>query len=433
MPFEPPRSLLTPFPEPLPLYTPRQSAPNEWETASVRSDAPSYVSAAPSYHSSAPPHHLRACDLVPEPENSRPRGDISSEPSPSSPGPSHQIGLPSPQRYAPGFESRGGDLSHINIRSLYSIAEWVPVTGGLQARHYQNVAKRRVTDLTRSGLPALTLVPPEPTHVSRYENTSTPDGISRRFATPALGVGSSSTFGESHNLSSSSLINGPNPRPVSPPVAAGSSTSVDYHPGARSIENLPLSPLEDPDLVGEAAAARFRSQRIYRVLQQEENSLQENQPSGSNSRNQELRQAAHVYQYSSLITDAANPRVHQRPSTAPGLSTETTDADEPGPSYHVARTRQRSNTVDDYDEWLRAQESRTWDCMMEQMAEWEARQRSWKKFKDGVDKRLNSSLKKGMGWGTWSSSSGDGKRKLKKEFGSHPRMKKWKNKVGLAG
>ncbi|EER22952.1 hypothetical protein CPC735_019800 [Coccidioides posadasii C735 delta SOWgp] len=436
MSFPPPRSLLNPYPEPLPPYTPRQPRVNEPETASIRSSAPSYVSAAPSYHSSPPPHHTRASDIGSTPDNSLPTQSNSSAPPPTS-SPSRQTGLPSSQRYAPGFETRGGDLSHVNVRSLYNISEWVPVTGGLQARHYHNVAKRRVTDASRSLFPSLFS---EPAHGARYENAGMPDTFQRRYTAPSLGSGGAGPSGESYNLSSLSLVNNfspessNHPRSHSPHNATGSSVSLDYYPGNPSSEDLTFYPLEDPDLVGEAAAARFRSQRIYRTLQQEENFYQQTQHSGSNARQHEPRHPDHVYQYSSLIAEADNLNIRQRPSTAPGLSShEPFNTDSAGPSNpeETVDTLQRSNTVVDYDELLRAQESKTWDCMLAQMADWEERQRNWKKFKDDLDKRLNSSLKIGMGWSMWS--PGGGRRKLKKEqFGSHPGLKKWKSKVGLA-
>ncbi|WEW59763.1 hypothetical protein PRK78_005243 [Emydomyces testavorans] len=444
MPLPAPRSLLTPYPEPLPLYTPRRSGPHESETASIHSTAPSYVSAAPSYHSNPPSHHIRASDIALGPENNwSTRENNSSAPS-SSLNSSRQTGLPSAQRYAPGFETRGGDLSYSSIRSLYSISEWVPVTGGLQARHYHNVAKMRVTDASRSIFPALMPIASESAPGSRCENGSVSDGIARRFTAPTLNTGGPSVFGENHNSSSSSLVHNSmqdpvvHPRSHSPQPSAGSSTSLENHLWHHSAEHLPFSPLEDPDLVGEAAAARFRSQRIYRTLQQEENLNQQSQRSGANPRQQEPRQSGHIYQYSSLITEADNPRMHPRRSTESDLSFEPSHADEePGPSDQrtnataTAITRQCSNTPVDYDEVLRAQESRNWDFMLAQMADWEERQRSWKKFKDEVDRRLNSGIKIGMGWGVWSSVGA--KRKLKKkQFGSHPGLKKWKNKVGLA-
>lgn len=461
MPIAAPRSLLNPYPEPLPLYTPRQTAPNEWETASIRSSAPSYVSAAPSYHSSAPPHHIRASDIVTGPDNYRPREDNRGAAS-SSEVTRQGTGLPSPQPYAPGFETRGGDLSHTNIRSLYSISEWVPVTGGLQARHYHNVASRRVTDVSRNILPALMPVVSEPASAARIENASVPDGLSRRYTASSLATNTGGMYEENHNMSSASLVN--NHLQEATQAFGGSSVSLGNYPW-RSVENLPFSPFEDPDLVGEAAAARFRSQRIYRALQQEENLHQQQLSAAASGSQQQDQRQQHVYHYSSLITDADNPRTsHQRPSTAPGLSTEpssstdssesseapsastttttntpntsnTTSSSPTNPSSR-ANTRPRANTAVDYDEIMYAQESRTWDFMLAQMADWEERQRSWKKFKEEVDRRLIRN-----GWGVLSSSSSSsisggsgGKRKLKKEqFGNHPGgLRKWKSKVGLA-
>ncbi|KAI5306273.1 hypothetical protein KEM55_008658 [Ascosphaera atra] len=46
---------------------------------------------------------------------------------------------------------------------------------------------------------------------------------------------------------------------------------------------------------------------------------------------------------------------------------------------------------------LIAQESKSWDFMMSQMADWEERQQSWKKFRDGIERKFYSGRRMGLG------------------------------------
>ncbi|EGE86025.1 hypothetical protein BDDG_08970 [Blastomyces dermatitidis ATCC 18188] len=299
------------------------------------------------------------------------------------------------------------------------------------------------------------------------------------------------------------------PRPHSPQqmdsgnIAGVASSQTDL------AAQLPVSPHEDPDLVGEAAAAMFRSQRLYITYQQQENySVGAQNVSLATGRPHQPASAGRaMHQYSSLITaaESATPtstppqEENPRPSTAPNASTTPTTESEldrrapqqpqpqaqqqeqeqqeeqeqppppppPPPSERQATTGNRttppttSSTITTTtrptrqyidDDALCAQESKTWDFMLAQMADWEERERSWKKFKDGMDKKLNSGklgmgigfgigLGLGRGRGSWSNSGsssggngGGGKGKLKKASSSHQfgHEKKWKRRVGLA-
>ncbi|KKA24491.1 hypothetical protein T310_1520 [Rasamsonia emersonii CBS 393.64] len=151
MALQPHRSLLTPI-EQLPPYSP---SPREldWETSSIRSTAPSYVSAAPSYRSTVPPCHNSLTEQPAGNCSSRIRPDHSSQPyTNGGAGVYHRS----------SSRTLGSSVSNSHLdHSLYNIVKWVPVTEGMQARHYHNVAKRRATeastglDLVRSVSPRL--------------------------------------------------------------------------------------------------------------------------------------------------------------------------------------------------------------------------------------------------------------------------------------
>lgn len=429
MPFAPARSLLNPYgPEPLPLYTPRQTAPQDTETASVRSSAPSYVSAAPSYHSSAPPHHIRASDLPSAPDSNATEATNFSTGHPESSG----SGLPPAQNYAPGYENRcrqSNTPSIANLRSFYNTAEWVPATGGLQARHYHNVARRRATEGANSlgnmsVFPALMNVISSPGPSSRFDSVV---NFPRRFTAPSVFNSATGLTEQSYNASSSDLNNNPLLRTASPQAMSTATLTEGNTMMVDNEEDIPFSPHEDPDLVGEEAAARARSQRLYITYQQQENQIQ-SQPLSSGARPQEPRHT-HVYQYSSLISPPSTPHIHRFQSTTPPNDNNTAAA---APSLPQSQPRTQSRTQRpsrDPDEALRAQEAATWDFMLAQMASWEERERGWKRFRDDVDRRLaHSGLRIGLGFAM------NGKRKQRKEsYGGSGSggAKKWKSRVGL--
>ncbi|KAM5346540.1 hypothetical protein ACJ41O_009545 [Fusarium nematophilum] len=121
------------------IATPRYSA-EDFETASIRSAAPSYVSEAPSYHSTNPFPEV-VPPYSPPARSSAAAGTTSLIPRSSSgtstPTARQQtIGLP-PVPAAP--------LRSIPNLNNFRIATWSSVTSNPAARHYQNVAQRRMT------------------------------------------------------------------------------------------------------------------------------------------------------------------------------------------------------------------------------------------------------------------------------------------------
>jgi hypothetical protein len=192
-----------------PVSTPRYSA-DDFETASIRSAAPSYVSEVPSYHS-------QAYNGEPIPAYSpRSRGAAATS-SPRAPAPARQvsrssaaeprqqqqqqqqqqqIGLPPVPAAPPARE-----LNLYNFRT----PTW-SANNALAARQYQNVAARRISD-------------------GRYA------GGTGLAAADSVGV------------------------PKRTPVA-----SISLQNDSSST----IRPLEDPYLVGEAAAARARQERVLR-------------------------------------------------------------------------------------------------------------------------------------------------------------------------
>ncbi|KAK2794091.1 hypothetical protein FQN52_009173 [Onygenales sp. PD_12] len=511
MALRPARSLLHPYvTEQLPPYTPRQSAPTDPETSSIHSTAPSYVSAAPSYHSGPYPSNNNrggSGESSLSTTNSARRSNAYSSSSTSSASLSSPSGLLSSQQYAPGFtgppatssaqtDRRSGthNLSRSHLNSLYNISEWVPVAGGLQTRHYHNVAKRRVSEASQGDQLARAMFPPlfqgpaadsgSPSRIGEAEagpsfvRTSSPIYISgSRDSGHAARRSSPTLLG---NLFEESVVH---PRSQSPQqtVSANNTTSVDAQP-MSSAELLPISPHEDPDLVGEAAAAMFRSQRLYITYQQQENHVVESQTiSPITGRPYQQPPAGRVHHYTSLIAPAgvatisspppepSHPHTHthtqSRPSTAPNGSSSISIShpeyrptssqgppEDPSASTTALRHRSAHTTTDAEldDEALCAQESKTWDFMLAQMADWEERERSWKKFKEEMDKKLRPGklglglgLGMGMGWGFGNgggSAGGDGsgsgsgsgrKGKLRKIRIGHE--KKWKRRVGLVG
>ncbi|KAI9732527.1 MAG: hypothetical protein M1834_003862 [Cirrosporium novae-zelandiae] len=200
-------------------------------------------SAAPSYRSLAPSYRT-AIDRTQQ------------RPFPSIEAPVENTiprGLPSPT-FAPGFRCRNGKFG--SMENMYNVSSWSNATmSNPQARQYRNVAHRRVARAT-------------------FQEDTT--------KIPATALSGS----------------------LSPLVNA--STTTDPTHLNQKTEEEPLSPHEDPDLVGEVAAARAKSQRLY-----------------MQNWNQE--------------------------------------------------------------EMLR-QEGHTWDFFLTQMADWEERDKSWKKFRSEVER-----------------------------------------------
>ena len=106
--------------DPPPAYFPRvQLVPQDFETASIRSAAPSYVSEAPAYSSLLPP----------------------------SPSPSPRTGLPSP--YATPASLRNPRANSIPSLDAYRVPTFPRIhPSNPTARHYHSVASRRASALT---------------------------------------------------------------------------------------------------------------------------------------------------------------------------------------------------------------------------------------------------------------------------------------------
>ncbi|KXX73526.1 hypothetical protein MMYC01_209409 [Madurella mycetomatis] len=174
--------------------------PEDFETASIRSAAPSYTSDAPSYHSTAPnpdpvPPYSPPARSNPAPSSTTGRG-VSSllgpDPSPSTNGSApRRYGLPP----VPTGPLRQPDLS----LSQFRIPSWSSVTSNPTARQYHNVALRRASA------------------ASAASSTASLDGL-RRVMLERI----------------------------------------------EEEERNRVRPLEDPYLVGEEAAARARRERLAR-------------------------------------------------------------------------------------------------------------------------------------------------------------------------
>ncbi|ODH51304.1 hypothetical protein GX48_02544 [Paracoccidioides brasiliensis] len=465
MAVRPARSLLHPFPEPLPPYTPRQTGTFDTETSSIHSNAPSYVSAAPSYHSG--PYHSNnrgneSATVVNNDNFARTNNEPSSTSVASESGSGSGSGLLSSQQYAPGFRGtpassslgsglgRTGKLTTSHLQSLYNASDWVPVAGGLQARHYHNVARRRASqasqydNLARSTLSLFQGLSEAMNSIDMSEIDSTSSAL--RSSPTANAIRASHNIRRSSPSILGSLLEESvvHPRSQSPQLMTSGRNASQ-----TDLAELPVSPHEDPDLVGEAAAAMFRSQRLYITHQQLENySVEALSINPLTGRPHQLPVTGRPLRYSSLITPrpaglsthAASPEGQDsRPSTAPSATTATGTAQTEYGEFSTPQLDRQMTVVPQQrsashiqldDDALCAQESKTWDFMLAQMADWEERERSWKKFKDDMDKKLSSSkLGMGLGWGSWSLSTG-GKVKLKKAQFGHE--KKWKRKVGLA-
>lgn len=165
----------------------------------------SILSEAPSYSSEVPPYSPRT------PQTQR-------------------YGLPALERYAPGFQARAhGSVADIQ-RHNYNIGNWSTIGTGHRTREYENVARRRARR------------DPDASHLLN-SLSAVPAPVPSRTMT-ATGSAASALIDE---ISESSARTYP---------TASSTSSVPAE--------APFSYLEDPDLVGEVAAARAKSSRLYR-------------------------------------------------------------------------------------------------------------------------------------------------------------------------
>ncbi|KAI0535306.1 hypothetical protein GGR58DRAFT_447702 [Xylaria digitata] len=181
---------------------PRRLSAEDFETASIRSAAPSYVSEAPSYHTlppneAVPPYTPPASSTT---RASTTRQFTSMVPPPEPRSTFTPTGLPPIPRRS--------EMSSTPSLSQFQIAPWSSISSGNnpQARHYQSVANRRVA---------------------------------------AASAGPSSSAVEGALRAAMSRIN-----------AANAAASEE--------DDTRVRPLEDPYLVGEEAAARARNERLAR-------------------------------------------------------------------------------------------------------------------------------------------------------------------------
>lgn len=214
-------TLETPDSEDLPPYSPpARSHRLDPETSSI-------LSAAPSYSSEAPPYSPRASSNT------------------------QQYGLPALERYAPGFQSRAhGSVADVQSHN-YNISNWSTIRTGHRMREYENVARRRAqrdTDVSHL-LNTLSVIPPP---------VPTPIMTASGSAASAMIAEISESSARIYPTASPAQTN---PQRASARASTQASSSSSASPA--TVE-APISPLEDPALVGEVAAARARSSRLYR-------------------------------------------------------------------------------------------------------------------------------------------------------------------------
>lgn len=344
----------------------------------MRSSAPSYVSAAPSYHS-------RSAAV----ETS---GTSSS---------SSSSGLLSSQHSAPGFRRLGpprtlNTLTDSHLRSLYNVAEWVPATEGLQARHYHNIATRRATESSRAMALARTVFPLLNSPIQ--EACATVRDPSEHDVTECSAAGSSrleenqtwlliqDANGSTTGNSVDAAVD--NNTEVGTYTSNVPDTSLDGSNDNPPQGNVPLSPHEDPHLVGEAAAARFRSQRLYISYQQQEN------------QSAQLRRLSEITgRPRQSLSSSSQPSVPLAPPLERSLDQEVSLDSQPGCVSNGSASagptgrlgRHRATACQGADEALK-QEAKTWDFMIVQMSDWKRREQSWKKFRDEVDERFGAGI-----------------------------------------
>ncbi|TID23664.1 hypothetical protein E2P81_ATG03232 [Venturia nashicola] len=214
-------ALEIPESEHLPPYSPpARSHRLDPETSSI-------LSAAPSYSSEAPPYSPRVSTTT------------------------QRYGLPALERYAPGFQSRAhGSVADIQNHN-FNIANWSTIRTGHRMREYENVARRRAQrDIDVSHLLNNFSAVPAP--------TLTPIMTASGSAASAMIAEISESSARTYPTASTTRTN-PRRAPASVSTQALSSSSASPAP----VE-APFSPLEDPALVGEVAAARAKSSRLYR-------------------------------------------------------------------------------------------------------------------------------------------------------------------------
>ncbi|KAI0509170.1 hypothetical protein F5B22DRAFT_649219 [Xylaria bambusicola] len=195
------------------ISPPRLSA-EDFETASIRSAAPSYVSEAPSYHTLPPnevlPAYTSSAAATSSSQASRPSSATARQYTSMLP---PRMGNFTPGAGLPPIPRRAENSSTPTL-SQFHIAPWSSIgSGNPQARHYQSVASRRVAAAASS---------------SASGPSSSVEGALRAAMTRIQ--------------------------------AANDATNMISSEEDDSL----VRPLEDPYLVGEEAAARARSERLAR-------------------------------------------------------------------------------------------------------------------------------------------------------------------------
>ncbi|KAI1116706.1 hypothetical protein F5Y14DRAFT_52969 [Nemania sp. NC0429] len=142
--------------------TPGALSAEDFDTASIRSAAPSYVSEAPSYHT-LPPN-----EVIPPyspPATTTTTSTATANASARASAPSRQVSsmlTPTPESrssFAPGVGlppiPRRSEMLSTPSLSHFNISPWSSIsTGNPQVRHYQSVANRRVAAASASAGPS---------------------------------------------------------------------------------------------------------------------------------------------------------------------------------------------------------------------------------------------------------------------------------------
>ncbi|KAI1366718.1 hypothetical protein F5Y08DRAFT_124875 [Xylaria arbuscula] len=191
------------------ISPPRLSA-EDFETASIRSAAPSYVSEAPSYHTLPPNEVLPAYAPATTSQSTRPSNTTTRQFTSMLPPRTEPRGSFAPGAGLPPIPRRTESSSTPSL-SQFNIAPWSSIgSGNPQARHYQSVANRRVAAASAS---------------SPSSSSSSVEGALRAAMSRIQAANAAAISEEDDSL---------------------------------------IRPLEDPYLVGEEAAARARSERLAR-------------------------------------------------------------------------------------------------------------------------------------------------------------------------
>ena len=200
---------------------------------------------APTYHSTLP----RFAPLLPS-------LSASARTSPGLPPPTYAPGFPRAPS-GPGSAGRG-DLAGLD----FNIGAWSAARNGPQARLYESVARRRATKanedaelgraLAETGFALSPLLPPAPSSTATQPATADAGASSVATAAGAATANAQTAPAPAATRAASE---------TSSIRSAASSIAAAAAPTPTSL--LPVSPHEDPDLVGPAAATAARERRLY--------------------------------------------------------------------------------------------------------------------------------------------------------------------------